>query len=199
MSQQEGSLMIFTVKQSPTCFAHTENKNDFQVCFCFLKACQMSKALERVLKMSMIFKWKPFKWHVGNATACSAVLVRDGRGTPPEEQKLCSRWMLYPKFSLHLNMKGIVVALSQTLLNKNTWRSVALIRNLEMNCDTETYALGSGFFLPHKRKQCFTNSNYSLQPGERLSSYYGKRNMGERFFGLLNPIHFHNMVYGLFS
>lgn len=68
-----------------------------------------------------------------------------------------------------------------------------------MNCDTETYALGSGFFLPHKRKQCFTNSNYSLQPGERLSSYYGKRNMGERFFGLLNPIHFHNMVYGLFS
>lgn len=145
MSQQEGSLMIFTVKQSLTCFAHTENKNDFQVCFCFLKACQMSKALERVLKMSMIFKWKPFKWHVGNATACSAVLVRDGRGTPPE-QKLFSRWMLCPKFSLLLNMKGIVVALSQTLLNKNTW-SVALIGNLEMNCNTEIYALDSGFFL----------------------------------------------------
>lgn len=54
-------------------------------------------------------------------------------------------------------------------------------------------------FLPHKGNQCFSNSNYSLQPGERLSSDYGKRNKGERFFGLLNPIHFHNMVYGLFS
>jgi len=56
MLQQEGGLVIFTDKQSQPCFSYTENKNEFQVCFCFLKACQMSKALEQMLKISMIFK-----------------------------------------------------------------------------------------------------------------------------------------------
>ena len=74
MLQQEGGLVIFTDKQSQPCFSYTENKNEFQVCFCFLKACQMSKALEQMLKISMIFKWKPFKWHVGKAAPYSALL-----------------------------------------------------------------------------------------------------------------------------
>lgn len=45
--------MIFTVEQNQLWLSHTENKNDFQVCFCFLRAYQMSKALEKVLKISV--------------------------------------------------------------------------------------------------------------------------------------------------
>lgn len=68
--------MIFTVEQNHLWLSCTENKNDFQVCFCSLRACQMSKALEKVLKISMKWKNTTFKWQVDKTAACSVVLVR---------------------------------------------------------------------------------------------------------------------------
>lgn len=150
--------MIFTVEQNHLWLSCTENKNDFQVCFCSLRACQMSKALEKVLKISMKWKNTTFKWHVDKTAACSVVLVRHRVGLF-QKNRSCAKDEGYIQ-SCNLNMKGIVVALSQA--HKYDCRGVVLMRNLEIKCNTEICALNSGFFLPYKGSQCFSNSTDSL-------------------------------------